>query len=130
MKLIKRMRFFGGLFMFLSVALGALASHYLEQWIDEKALSSFQTGVRYLTYHGLGLLVLSQFDYKSKEREHRMLFLSMVIGISLFSGSIFILSFKEYIPFSIRWMGPVTPLGGSLLLLAWFLCVRNFRNAS
>ncbi|MFZ9075147.1 MAG: DUF423 domain-containing protein [Flavobacteriaceae bacterium] len=130
MNLKKRMRFFGGMFMFLSVALGALASHYLEQWIDEKALSSFQTGVRYLTYHGLGLLALSQFDYKSKEREHRMLFLSMVIGISLFSGSIFILSFKEYIPFPIRWMGPVTPLGGSLLLLAWFLCVRSFRNAS
>jgi len=129
MKLTKRMRIFGGIFMLLSVVLGALSSHYLSQFTDEKTLSGFQTGVRYLTYHGLALLILSQFDFKNKIREHRLLFLFMTNGVSLFSGSIFILSFKEYFPFSIRWLGPITPLGGSMLLLAWFLCIQSFRKS-
>ena len=50
----------------------------------------------------------------------------MVFGVLLFSGSIFLLSFKSLIPIKISWMGPLTPLGGFLLIAGWGLTAFNF----
>jgi uncharacterized membrane protein YgdD (TMEM256/DUF423 family) len=47
-------------------------------------------------------------------------------GTLIFSGSIFLLSFKNLIPFSIAFLGYITPLGGIALILAWSLIVIAF----
>jgi uncharacterized membrane protein YgdD (TMEM256/DUF423 family) len=47
-------------------------------------------------------------------------------GTLIFSGSIFLLSFKNLIPFSIAFLGPITPIGGIALILAWSLTTLSF----
>lgn len=125
MKLKNKMRLTGSLFMLISVLLGAIASHYLEQLLSSEAIASFQVGVRYLTYHGLALLLFSSIDVGNKKRK-RTLFVLLTLGSLLFSGSIFLLSFKEVLPFSIGWVGPITPVGGGILILGWCFSVWCF----
>jgi uncharacterized membrane protein YgdD (TMEM256/DUF423 family) len=125
MKLKNKMRLFGSLFMLISVLLGAIASHYLEQILASKAISSFQVGVRYLTYHGIALLLFSNINFSIKKSK-RIFFFLITLGSILFSGSIFILSFNEVLPFSIGWVGPITPLGGGILILGWCYSVWCF----
>ena len=111
--------------MLISVLLGAIASHYLEQLLSSEAIASFQVGVRYLTYHGLALLLFSIINVGSKKRK-RIFFVLITLGSLLFSGSIFLLSFKEVLPFSIGWVGPITPAGGGILILGWCFSVWCF----
>ena len=125
MKLKNKMRLTGSLFMLISVLLGAIASHYLEQLLSSEAIASFQVGVRYLTYHGLALLLFSSIDVGNKKRK-RSFFVLITLGNVLFSGSIFLLSFKEVLPFSIGWVGPITPAGGGILILGWCFSVWCF----
>jgi len=120
-----KMRVFGSLFLLLGVALGAFASHALENFVAAEGKQAFETAVRYLIYHGLGLLILSLMPYK-KTADRKTVFYLLTLGISLFSGSIMVLVFKEMIPFSIRWIGPITLIGGTLLLVGWFWNVRTF----
>ncbi|MDG1912896.1 MAG: DUF423 domain-containing protein [Flavobacteriaceae bacterium] len=120
MSLQTKMRLYGSVFMAISILLGAFASHYLKTILESDSLASFQVGVRYLVYHGLALLTLSNFTFNSIKRQKQIVNI-LVFGCILFSGSIFILSFKEQFPFSVSGLGPITPIGGSLLILGWVL---------
>ena len=120
-----KMRFFGSLFMFLGMVLGALGSHYLKKILSAESLSSFEVGLRYLIYQGLGLLVLSSIDFTTSKIK-KYIFQLILWGTITFSGSIFILSFKSQISFSLTWIGPITPLGGTALIIAWILATREF----
>lgn len=119
MEYIKRkMRLFGALFMALGILLGALGSHYLKTVLSVSALESFDVGNRYLIYQGLGLLLLSVLGINDSKAIKRLYYL-IVGGTVLFSGSIFILSFKSYLPFPVSFLGPFTPIGGTALIIGW-----------
>tara|TARA_B100000768_G_scaffold165807_1_gene168652 strand:- start:974 stop:1363 length:390 start_codon:yes stop_codon:yes gene_type:complete len=120
-----KMRFFGSLLMVLGMVLGALGSHYLKKILSAESLSSFEVGLRYLIYQGLGLLVLSSIDFTTSKIK-KYIFQLILWGTITFSGSIFILSFKSQISFSLTWIGPITPLGGTALIIAWILATREF----
>ena len=121
----EKMRQFGSLFMVIGILLGALGSHYFKSILSLEALTSFEVGVRYLIYHGLGLLLLAGMEMKNP-KEKKRIYALMLWGTLLFSGSILLLSFKQLIPFPIGFLGPVTPVGGTALLLAWSLMARSF----
>jgi len=120
MDIKQKMLFTGSFYMFLAVILGAIASHYLERIISPELILSFEVGVRYMVYHALALLVFSGKEFYS-ERSKRIVFRTFTYGTLLFSGSIFLLSFKALFPFPINWLGPITPIGGGLLILGWGL---------
>jgi uncharacterized membrane protein YgdD (TMEM256/DUF423 family) len=120
-----KMRLFGSLFMAIGILLGALGSHYLDSVLDPKSLQSFEVGLRYLLYQGLGLLVLSLLDFQNQKTQ-KYLFYLMAGGTVLFSGSIFILSLRAFVPFSVSFLGPLTPLGGTAMILAWILTALAF----
>jgi len=111
--------------MFLAIILGAMASHYLERIISPESILSFEVGVRYMVYHALALLVFSGKEFYL-EQSKRIVFRMFTYGTLLFSGSIFLLSFKALFPFSISWLGPITPIGGGLLILGWGLSSWSF----
>ena len=101
---------------FLAVSLGAFAAHSLkERLIAADLLTTFQTGVQYHMYHALamfGIALLSiQFPTSVLLRTSGYLFM---LGIILFSGSLYILSLS-----GIRWLGAITPIGGVAFLAAW-----------
>ena len=121
-----KMRFFGSLFITVGIVLGALASHYFEIILGTESLSSFEVGIRYLIYNGLGMLFLSGVDFITPKIK-KIVFYLIFWGTIVFSGSIFILSFKGQISFSLEWLGPVTPLGGAAIIIAWILTTLTFR---
>ncbi|MBV1882136.1 MAG: DUF423 domain-containing protein [Pseudomonadales bacterium] len=109
--------FVGALSGFFSVLLGAFAAHGLKQRLTEKALSTFQTGVDYQMYHSLGLVLLGLLMFQWPERVLlKWSSLSMMMGMLLFSGSLYVLAIS-----GISRLGIVTPFGGLLFLIAWFL---------
>ena len=104
--------FAGALLGGLAVALGAFGAHAMKQAYDETALKTFETGVRYQMYHALALLgcgALQATGYPT--RTAALLF---VLGTALFSGSLYGLAL-----FELRWLGPVTPIGGVAFLAGW-----------
>ena len=125
MDIKQKMVFTGSLLMFLAIILGAMASHYLERIISPESILSFEVGVRYMVYHALALLVFSEKEFYL-DQSKRIVFRMFTYGTLLFSGSIFLLSFKALFPFSISWLGPITPIGGGLLILGWGLSSWSF----
>ena len=105
---------FGG----TAVVLGAFGAHALKEVLTESQQSSFETGVRYQMFHALLLLILSM---QAKLRT-RLLLNLIVVGVLLFSASIYLLNLKDYFNAEwLRFLGPVTPIGGLLLISAWLL---------
>lgn len=109
--------FLGALNGFLSVALGAFGAHVLEGRISDHYISTWQTGVQYEMFHAAALLVvgilISKFPSSSLLSWSGWLFL---IGIILFSGSLYVLSVT-----GIKVFGAITPIGGVSFLVAWML---------
>ena len=103
----------------LAVILGALGAHALEAVVDPDAIESFNTGVRYQMWHCLGLLALLALG---KELPLRLAVAWLwILGMLLFSGSIYLLSLQAWHGWPVSFLGPVTPLGGLLLIGGWLL---------
>ncbi|WP_424949710.1 DUF423 domain-containing protein [Deinococcus sp.] len=107
---------YGALLTGTGVALGAFGAHALKAAITPALLEVFETGVRYQTYHGLGLLALGALPAFQTGRQRAPALL--LAGTLVFSGSLYLLSFT-----GLKWLGAVTPLGGLLLLAGWGLVV-------
>lgn len=112
----------GTVFCLLSVILGAFGSHYLKNKITQSEIQSFEIGVKYLIYHGLSLLIISQFYLDIT------IWISVLItvGTILFSFSIFFLSTQTLFNKNLKILGPITPLGGLLIIIGWFLLLLEF----
>lgn len=103
----------------IAVILGALGAHALKDLIEPDSLASFSTGVRYQAWHAIALLVigLSSIEIRFKKSIFRL----WVIGIILFSTSIYILSTSSFTGISARFLGPITPIGGLFMISGWVL---------
>lgn len=113
-KIILTALFFG----FISIVLGAFGAHALKKVLSIDQLSSFETGVKYLMYHALFLLFVGSTKMIS-EKQQKIVFYLVLLGITLFSGSIFLLTTSKITRLQIQFLGPVTPIGGLLLISAW-----------
>ena len=103
------------------VAIGAFGAHGLKKLTtDPVILNGFETGVRYQVYHALALLGLAVFMDRHPSNRLRWAANCFIAGIFLFSGSLYGLSLMKIndSPYA-DWLGPVTPLGGVVLLLGW-----------
>src|SRR5678816_691530 len=109
--------FFGG----LAVVLGAFGAHGLEKITsDEKILHGFQTGVQYQMYHALALLLIAITFEKFQPKWIKWAGNCFITGIILFSGSLYLLSFLKIQESSaVKFVGPITPLGGIFFILGW-----------
>ena len=106
----------GAAAMLAAVALGAFLAHALGPRLEPKSLRAFETAVRYLAIHGVGLLVIGILVRQGIGGAEALGWagLLMTLGAALFCGSLFWLALGGP-----SWLGPVTPLGGTLLLAAW-----------
>ena len=104
---------------FISIILGALGAHALEKVLSPDSLESFHTAVRYQAWHSIALLAIS---FSPKEFPLRKWIMrTWVTGVILFSGSIYLLSTRTASGLDVSFLGPVTPLGGLLMILGWAL---------
>ena len=110
--------------MLVAVALGAFAAHALAARLEPRSLQTFETGVRYLGFHGLGLLVIGILAREGFGSGASLAGLFACAGAVLFSGSLFWLALGGP-----RWLGPITPIGGLALIASWaILLVATFRT--
>ena len=115
------------LFCVVSVILGAFGAHLLKDLLSETELSSFKTGIRYQIFHGLAILILSLNSNKFTSKLKTSLLL-MSIGTILFSFSIYLLSIDNLLSFSMKFLGPITPIGGTILITSWIYLLLNVKN--
>jgi len=112
----------GAILIVIAIILGAFGAHALKKHLDINQLNSFETGVRYQMYHGFAFLILglntSKFTFDLKWVSSFLL-----LGIILFSGSIYGLSLQPILAMKLSFLGPVTPLGGMLLIIGWFIFI-------
>ncbi|AVI50879.1 DUF423 domain-containing protein [Pukyongia salina] len=102
----------------LTIGIGAFGAHGLEKLVEGDALASFETGVRYQMYHVIALLILG-FATVIPARIRKWVFWLFLGGIVLFSGSIYLLALRTLFSFDLSFLGPVTPVGGLLLIIGW-----------
>lgn len=106
----------------LTVIIGAFGAHSLKEKLAPEALQSFETGVRYMMYHVLALLLIANANSLS-DKVKRMVSAFFFCGILFFSGSIFIISTGMV---EARQIWYITPLGGLLFILGWLITALSF----
>ena len=101
------------------IIFGALATHTLSNFLSTEKITSFQTGVKYQIFNSLFLLIIS-LNIKKFNKRISYSFKFITIGILFFSFSIYALSLQEIINKDLSFLGPVTPIGGLLIIIGWF----------
>lgn len=109
---------------FLSVVLGAFGAHGLKALITESQMESFEVGVRYQMYHALLLLFVGLTGFLSVKTKKAVFYL-VLVGIVLFSGSIYGLATNDYSAFDFKSIALITPIGGLLLIISWLVLLIN-----
>jgi uncharacterized membrane protein YgdD (TMEM256/DUF423 family) len=116
-RIILTASFFGA----VAVILGAFGAHGLKNVLSADQLDIWTKGVEYQFYHTFALLFLSTFArFRTKLVDFS--YFCFTIGIVLFSGSLYLLATRDITHMGfINIIGPVTPLGGLLLMLGWVI---------
>ncbi|WP_124978821.1 DUF423 domain-containing protein [Nonlabens xiamenensis] len=121
----KKMFIIGILFAVSAVVLGALGAHALEKILSPEQLDSFETGVTYQMYHALALLLFAQTEFLISSSK-KVIIVLFSCGILLFSISIYMLCMSAYWQIDLSFLGPITPIGGLLLISGWIFALWKF----
>ena len=103
-----------GALIALATILGAFGAHALKAHLSQDKLAVYETAVRYHFFHALGLLAIGVLMRSVDGELLRWSALLVLVGIILFSGSLYLLTFGAP-----RFVGVVTPLGGLALIVGW-----------
>ncbi len=111
----------GALLAACAVALGAFGAHGLRALLDDNALGWWQTAVQYQMWHALGLLALGA----ARLPGGRLPAVLLTLGTVIFAGTLYAMALGGP-----RWLGAVTPLGGSLMILGWLMLAWRVLRAT
>ena len=117
---MKSLLVIGSVFAALSVLMGAFGAHGLKNRLSIEDLAIFETAVRYQMYHALGILLMGLASFYLTEKLVSTPAYFLILGIIVFSGSLFLLVFTN-----LRWFGAITPIGGLCLIIGWLLFAYN-----
>ena len=107
----------GAVLAALAVMLGAFGAHGLKKTLSEEMLVVYKTAVDYHFIHALGILLSGLFLLHYPESRNILIAgICMIIGIFVFSGSLYALSLTEF-----RKLGMITPLGGMAFIIGWLM---------
>jgi uncharacterized membrane protein YgdD (TMEM256/DUF423 family) len=121
----KLMLISGSLLGFLSVALGAFGAHAWKPFLLESGrLDTFQTAVQYQMYHGLALFLIGIIGLLIPKSDFSVVAFLILAGILIFSGSLYLLCAT-----GVKWLGAITPIGGTAFLAAWLLLAWKIMKA-
>lgn len=107
------------------IILGAFAAHGLKELVSSESIQTFETGVKYQMYHAIFLLIIGTSQIVPQKYK-RIIFWLTLLGILMFSGSIYGLATNSLIGFDFKTIGFVTPIGGLFLIGAWTVLLINF----
>ncbi len=107
----------------LGVALGAFGAHALKSTLEANGtVETYKTAVLYHFLHSLFIMIMSLSPFHSKKSTDHVAIIAL-LGIIFFSGSLYLLAVLEW-----TWVGPITPIGGLLLITAWVMAALKTSN--
>lgn len=113
----------GAIHGFLAVAFGAFAAHALKEVLDDYGAGIWDTAVQYQMFHAVALIIVGILMSKAIFGEVKALKTAMIcfnLGIIFFSGSLMVLAIT-----GIKVLGAITPIGGVLFLIGWFMIIKT-----
>ncbi|RLA64831.1 MAG: DUF423 domain-containing protein [Epsilonproteobacteria bacterium] len=114
--------FWGSIFLFLAVGLGAFGAHGLEKMLTAKLLATYKTGVTYQFYHGFALLLIGILQLQLKIDLSKIAYFFLA-GIILFSFNCYLYSMTQ-----IKILAMIIPFGGVSFLLGWGTLVLKVKK--
>ena len=121
----------GALLILIAIILGAFGAHALKEILSEKSLHTFETGIRYQMYMGIAILSLGFNYHRFRKRKFKLFYSFILLGTLLFSLSIYGLVWADYAMLLTlrKVLGPITPLGGTLMIIGWSMFIFQFIRA-
>lgn len=119
---------FAALFGMIAIVLGAFGAHKLKNIFTPELLQSFETGVKYQMYHAIVLLLLG-FNLEFESNLENWIGYCFIFGTILFSFSIYGLCISSAKGRKLKFLGPITPIGGLLLVVGWGLLAYYFSQS-
>jgi len=107
-------------FGLVAIILGAFGAHALKAVLTEQQLISFETGVRYQIYQALFLLFIGSTNLLT-DKIKKIVSVFLILGVLFFSGSIYLLSTQDLTGVNFKFLGPITPIGGFLIMISWLI---------
>ena len=104
----------GSIAGFLGVAGGAFGAHALKSRVSEQMLANFDTGTRYLLAHAVALLVVGMLAGRPGTNGLTVVGSAFTVGMIIFTGSLWIMALTGH-----KWLGAITPIGGTALIVGW-----------
>ena len=110
----------------LGVAAGAFGAHGLKTLLDQRGSKHiWDLAATYQLVHAVALvLVVLTFEARGSSTSLTTATVAFTAGIVLFSGSLYVLAVGGP-----RWMGPITPLGGTAFIVGWLALALAWRPA-
>ena len=100
----------------LGVAGGAFGAHALKARISTQMLANFETGTRYLLVHAVALLVVGVLASRPDAASLKPVGIAFTFGMVVVTGTLWLMALTDA-----RWLGAITPIGGSSLIVGWAL---------
>ena len=110
----------GAILSAIGILFGALGSHSLKSKLNPEQLIVFDIATRYLMYHAIGIFSIGILAYSVPESVVKIPVIIMLVGIVLFSGSLYLISIKGFTK-----LGFITPIGGTAFIVSWALLALN-----
>lgn len=99
----------------LTVMIGAFGAHALGPMLQaSNRADTFETAVKYQMYHTLALLAVGLLLFRVEQPSLQVAAWCFFLGVLIFSGSLYTLCLT-----GITWLGAITPIGGTLLIIGW-----------
>jgi uncharacterized membrane protein YgdD (TMEM256/DUF423 family) len=118
----KKILLIASVLLLLAIVLGAFGAHGLKDKVTPERIATFEVGVRYQFYIGLAMLILG-FNEEKLGFSLKPTFILLLIGVLFFSVSIYFLAIQEILGASLKFLGPITPLGGLLMIIGLFVFI-------
>jgi len=113
----------GSIFALLSIIFGAFGAHALKDHLSQYSTSVYEKAVLYQMFHALGILLVTMLGSQIDSVDFSSSIYCFIAGIILFSGSLYILAITD-----MKWLGMITPIGGMLFIIGWFLILLKSIN--
>lgn len=103
--------------MVLNITIGAFGAHGLRPYLDEYGTIIYNKGVAYSFYNTLGLFAIAFICHLLPNSTKLVKgYYFILAGILIFSFSLYLLSLTK-----ILWLGAITPIGGTAMIIGWIL---------
>ena len=111
----------------LGIVAGAFGAHAIKGRVEPKDLETFEVAVRYQMYHAIGLIAISSYfsSLTKVSRPSTIAIRCLLAGTIIFSGTLY-----GIVSGGPRWLGAITPIGGSLQIIGWLILSIGSKSKS